>query len=189
MSSVCSVSLITRGKFIATPSWDTSRARTWWGQTPGFREWGGSSAEGTLGPDRLSAVVKRRKPSLSWKGAVTSCLHFPFCLAWFPHSVIKASLSEDSQFDRSMSGINRCPHLCELHIENPHQAMGFPGGSDGKESACNAGDLGLIPGSGRSPGKGNGYPLQYSCLVNPKDRGAWWVTVHGVTNSGTRQRG
>ena len=45
--------------------------------------------------------------------------------------------------------------------------MGFPGGSDGKESTCNAGDTGLIPGSGRSPGEGNGYPLQYSCLENP----------------------
>ena len=63
--------------------------------------------------------------------------------------------------------------------------MGFPGGSDGKESACNAGDLGLIPGSGRSPGERNGYPFQYSCLENPMDRGAWWATVHGVTNSWT----
>ena len=50
---------------------------------------------------------------------------------------------------------------------------GFPGGSDGKESACNARDPGLIPGSGRSPGEGNGSPLQYSCLENPTDRGAW----------------
>ena len=57
--------------------------------------------------------------------------------------------------------------------------MGFPGGSDGKESTCNAGDTGLIPGSGRSPGEGNGYPLQYSCLGNPTDRGAWRATVHG----------
>ena len=60
---------------------------------------------------------------------------------------------------------------------------GFPGGSDGKESACSAGDLGSIPGSGRSPGEGNDYPLQYSCLENPMDRGAWWATVHGVTES------
>ena len=60
---------------------------------------------------------------------------------------------------------------------------GFPGGSDGKESAYNAGDPGLIPGSGRSPGEGNGYPLQYSCLENPKDRGAWWIAVHGVAKS------
>ena len=52
-------------------------------------------------------------------------------------------------------------------------SVGFSGGSDSKESACNAGDLGLIPGSGRSPGEGNGYPFQYSCLVNPTNRGAW----------------
>ena len=58
--------------------------------------------------------------------------------------------------------------------------LGFPGGSDSKESACNAGDLGLIPGSGRSPGEGNGNPLQYSCLENSMDRGAWWATVYAV---------
>ena len=51
--------------------------------------------------------------------------------------------------------------------------LGFPGGSDGKASACNAGDLSLIPGSGRYPGEGNGNPLQYSCLKNPMDGGAW----------------
>ena len=55
-----------------------------------------------------------------------------------------------------------------------------------KASACNAGDLGLIPGSGRSPGEGNGNPLQYSCLENPMDGGAWWATVHRVTKSRTR---
>ena len=58
--------------------------------------------------------------------------------------------------------------------------MGFPGGSDGKASACNAGDLCSIPGLGRSPGEGNGNPLQHSCLENPMDRGAWQATVHGV---------
>ena len=57
----------------------------------------------------------------------------------------------------------------------------FPGGSDGKESAHNAGDLGLIPGSGRSPGEVNGYPLQYSCLENSLDNGASQGTVHGVS--------
>ena len=55
-----------------------------------------------------------------------------------------------------------------------------------EESACNAGDLGSIPGSGRSPGGGNGYPLQYSCLENSMNRGAWWAAVHGVTKSRTR---
>ena len=61
--------------------------------------------------------------------------------------------------------------------------LGFPGGSVGKESACNAGDQGLIPGSEKSPEVGNGNPLRYSCLKNPMDRGAWWVTVHRVAKS------
>ena len=65
--------------------------------------------------------------------------------------------------------------------------MGFPGSSDGKASAYNAGDLGSIPGSGRSPGEGNGNPLQYSCLENPMDRGVWWAQgVHRVAKSRTR---
>ena len=64
--------------------------------------------------------------------------------------------------------------ICELD---------FSDGSDGKESACNAGDSGLILGSGRSPGEGNGSPLQYSCPENSIDRGAWWAIVHGITKS------
>ena len=63
--------------------------------------------------------------------------------------------------------------------------MSFPGGSDGKASACNVEDLGSIPGSGRSPGEGNANPLQYPCLENPMNRGAWRATVHGVTKSWT----
>ena len=63
--------------------------------------------------------------------------------------------------------------------------LGFPSSSDGKASACNAGDQGSIPGSGRSPGEGNGNPCQYPCLEIPMDRGAWWATVHGVTKSWT----
>ena len=61
----------------------------------------------------------------------------------------------------------------------------FLGGSDGEASNCNPGDPGLIPGSGRSPGEGNGYPLQYSCLENSMDREAWQATVHGVLEAGT----
>ena len=66
--------------------------------------------------------------------------------------------------------------------------LGFPGGSDGKESACNVGDLHSTPGSGRSPGEGNDYPLQYSRLENSMDRGIWQATVHGVAKSQTRLR-
>ena len=61
---------------------------------------------------------------------------------------------------------------------------GFLGSSD--VSTCNVGDLGSIPGSGRSPGEGNGNPLQYSCLENPMDRGAWWATVHRIAKRQTR---
>ena len=61
----------------------------------------------------------------------------------------------------------------------------FPGSSDSKESACNAGDPGLIPGSGRSPEGGNGNPFWYSCLENPMDREAQWAIVHGVAKSWT----
>ena len=72
---------------------------------------------------------------------------------------------------------NRADHMEE---------KGFPGGSEVKASACNAGDLGSISGSGRYPREGNSNPVQYSCLENPMDRGAWWATVHGVAKSGTR---
>jgi len=68
----------------------------------------------------------------------------------------------------------------------PYELTGFPDGSAGKESACDAEDtrdMGSIPGSGRSPGGGNGNPLQYSCLEKPTDRGAWWATVHRVAKS------
>ena len=64
--------------------------------------------------------------------------------------------------------------------------MDFPHGSDGKESTCNAGDLSSIPGSGRSPEEGNSNRLQYSCLENFMDRGAWWAKVHGFAKSWTR---
>ena len=64
--------------------------------------------------------------------------------------------------------------------------QGFSGGSMVKNLPANVEDVGLIPGSGRSPGEGNGNPLHYSCLENSMDRGAWWSTVHGVTKTGTR---
>ena len=67
-----------------------------------------------------------------------------------------------------------------------HIYMGFPDGSDGKESACNAGVTSLTLGSGRPPGKGKGHPLQDSCLENSMDRGSWWATVQGVTESQTQ---
>ena len=70
--------------------------------------------------------------------------------------------------------------VCE---ERPYYEY-FPGGAEVKAFACNVGDLGSIPGLGRSPGEGNGNPLQYSCLENPMDGGAWWATVHGSQRVG-----
>ena len=74
---------------------------------------------------------------------------------------------------------------CFFRDTTPHTPKGFPGGSDGKESACNAGDPGSIPELGRFPAEENGSLLQCSCLVNSMDRGAWQVTVHGVAKNQT----
>ena len=77
----------------------------------------------------------------------------------------------------------KIPVISQSFGRVPIKMGGFSGGSDGKASACNAGDPGSIPGSGRSPGEGNGNPLQYSCLEHSMDGGAWWATVHGIAES------
>ena len=79
-----------------------------------------------------------------------------------------------------------CLNVKESKTSSWQDSEAFPGGSEVKVSACSAGDLGLIPGSGRSPGEGNGNSLQYSCLENPMDRGAWWAIVHGVAKNQTQ---
>ena len=79
--------------------------------------------------------------------------------------------------------------MLRIHLKLVPINLGFPGGSDGKESTCNAQDLGSIPGLGRSPGGGPGNPPQYSCLENPMDRGAWKAAVHGVAEGLTRLSG
>ena len=76
--------------------------------------------------------------------------------------------------------------LTSIAIAKLLSDVGFLGGSDGKESSCNARDPGSIPGSGRSPGEGNGNPFQYSCLENPMDSGPWQATAQRVTKSQTQ---
>ena len=83
-------------------------------------------------------------------------------------------------------GKPKFPFSCSALLHNIVLVPGFSRSSVGKKSACNAGNLGSIPGSGKSPGKGNGNPLQYSCLENPRDRGLWQEQVHGVTRVGYR---
>ena len=105
------------------------------------------------GPGRRNNLAK----SLRWKAFLT-CLGITRRLVYLKQSKQEREI-EDS------SGSN---------------SKGFPGGSEGKASVCNAGDPGSIPGWGRFPGEGNGNLLRYSCLENPMDGGAWWATVHGV---------
>ena len=95
-----------------------------------------------------------------------------------------SSASQRSEAESEMVKMENSKHKT-FKVEISNCLRGFPGGSDGKESACRAGDLGLIPGSGRFLGGGNGNPLQYSCLKNPMDRIAWWATIHGVAQSWT----
>ena len=84
----------------------------------------------------------------------------------------------------SILSCENCVNSFRSHLLK--KEWGLVSGSDGKESTCSAGDPGLIPVLGRSPGEGNGSPLQYSCLENPPDRGAWRATVHGVTKGQTQ---
>ena len=80
---------------------------------------------------------------------------------------------------------NQINEKMDLFLVSPESRQGFPGGSEVKASAFNEGEMGLIPGLGRFPGEGNGKPLQYSCLENLMERGAWWAIVHEVTKSWT----
>ena len=105
-------------------------------------------------------------------GSGPPSLHIPLQLANLP-----AELSTEHQ------AVQHTP-TAELHWVPTMAEWTSPGGSVVKNPPANAGDMGSIAGSGRSPGEGNGYPLQYSCLGNPMDRGCWWATVHGVTRVG-----
>ena len=108
-----------------------------------------------------------------------------FCPGTNASSLIESPRSQLAQCSHSLCWTSaRFPVQEDIKRENLHE--GFPGGSDGKESACNTGDVSLIPGSGRSLGEGNDNPLQYSCLGNSMDRGAWWATVHGVPKHRTQ---
>ena len=107
----------------------------------------------------------------------------------FPRQEYRSGLPS-SPGDLPHQGIRPLLHCRQMVYPLSHEGsnFGLPEWLSGKESTCQAGDLGLIPGSGRSPGDGNGNPLLYSCLGNLRDRGAWQATNHEVTNSQTPQR-
>ena len=124
---------------------------------------------------------------------ITGQCYIANCVSWVPRLTLvnrQLNLRMCSQ-NRTHSYVGdfwRKSQLCIFVPLKTHDytlRRGFSGGSVGKESAYNAGELGSIPGSERSPGEGNGNPLQYACLENSMDRGAWWATVHEVTKSQT----
>ena len=144
------------------------------------RQW--TPTENQLGPSRCCTVGCIFPASESEESCWTCKLRGFLCAAATspPGNAVPLSPWDGSSPTRgyfsSLVGIARI-----LSLE-----WGFPGGSDSTQSVCSAGDPGSIPGSGRSPGEGNGNPLQYCCLENPMDREAWWATVkHGSAKSQT----
>ena len=121
---------------------------------------------------RLLSFYTSVSVSVVQQNASAICIHIS-CLLWiYPH------LGHQRAFGGVPCAIQWAHYLSILYT-------GFLGGSEDKASACDAEDPSLIPRLGRSPGEGNGNPLQYSCLENPMDRGAWWAAVHGVAKSRT----
>ena len=110
--------------------------------------------------------------------AVFSCCSL--CCFSLPPNLIAHVSSVGLIFPASLAGVQTGLSFPTPPSLGRSTACRLPGGSDSKESACNVEHLGSIPGLRRSLGEGNGYPLQYSCLENPKDRGVWWATVHGA---------
>ena len=134
----------------------------------------GSGIDGLISTGVLSELSVLPGPRTGAFCAFSACTHRAFNEGIYLPSHSKTTV-------KTKQGVWHWSRLME-----PQGVMGFPGGSDGKESACNAGHPDSIPGLGRCPGEGHGNPLQYSCLENSTDRGAWWATVHGVARSWTR---
>ena len=107
-------------------------------------------------------------------------------LDFFLSCLKQRSSASPSFFPSLLLSLEQLLSICCVLGTGDRAVRGFPGSSDGKESACSVGDLGLIPGSGRSPRDRNGNPLQNSCLENITDRGAWQATVHGIPKGQTR---
>ena len=117
---------------------------------------------------------------------VFSCQEVVQCLRLFPKMLLNGQRSRYLNLDLNFYSVHHHCLKCRVYLLGMALGfMGFPADLDSRESAWNSGDLDLIPGSGRSPREGNGNPLQYSCLENLMDQGAWWATVLGVTELDT----
>ena len=130
-----------------------------------------------------------------WESHTTKWLHFHFslsCVGEGNGNPLQCSCLENPRdggaWWAAIYGVAQSGTRLKRLSSSSMFTMGFLGGSDGTESACNTGDTGSIPGSGRFPEEGNGYPLQYFCLENSTDWETWWAWVHGVTKSQTQLR-
>ena len=119
--------------------------------------------------DPVSSSIKTEETTPTWRTVLTVKLTSQV------RRNVPNSADHGSRPLASKAFLSSCSH--QTQHTKPWLGVGIPGVSDSKESSCKAGDLGSIPGWGRSPGERNGYPIQYSCLENPMNRGAWWATV------------
>ena len=133
-------------------------------------------------PSPTPGVCSSSCPSSRWCHPTisSSVTCFSSCPQSFPAFPMRV-------FSNELALYIRCPKYwsSRFSISSSNEYWGFPHDPNGKQSAYNAGDLGSISGLGRSPGEGNSYPLQYSCLENFMDRGTWWATAHGVAKNQT----
>ena len=126
---------------------------------------------------RLKVDITEHFNYSEWVKDIDPALNLP---ASTIHSIYKQRILKAAKVALGSTS-SKVVFFCSWHTVR--NTMGFPDGSASKDSACNAGDIGSVPGSRRSSGEGNDNPFQYSCLGNPTDRGAWWATVHRVAKS------
>ena len=136
----------------------------------------GSQNVGLLPGVTLSCFLLREVPLHNQRA-----VHFyTVWSVYFSALAVSLSLRKHGLWHWTLTGQDSCSDLRGSNFDFSHTFWGLPRWFSSKESACNAGDADLIPGFGRPPGEGRDNPLQYSCLGNPIDGGAWWATVHGV---------